>query len=200
MTEALYLIGGPGTGKSTVMKLFLDEYQEIGPYVRLTKREMMGHYLYDNPVGSATGLYLGKVREQFPGTDGLCMSVHPHAMEWAEAMLPIDTHLTMVFGEGSRLATERFLTALSAGVTRLAVVRLVADWDVMISRVRARPDSGDWQDRKAGKRTDKAHQAEQYLKVSTTKAANLAHKLPGVITIDTTHITPETVKEAICLI
>jgi len=44
VTKALYIVGGPGSGKSTLMAETLEGWT-AGPYHKWTTREMFGHYL-----------------------------------------------------------------------------------------------------------------------------------------------------------
>ena len=44
MTQSIYIVGAPGSGKSTLMAHLLDGW-EVGPYEKWTRREMFGHYL-----------------------------------------------------------------------------------------------------------------------------------------------------------
>lgn len=162
MTCAIYLIGGPGTGKSTVMQALLDGW-EPGEYVRFTVREMFGHWLDHEVLG--TGAYLGRLRPEFPGTDALSRSVQPHAVSWL-ATLPM-LGLSWVFGEGERLGNVAFLEALALRC-RLRVVHLVTTPEVQEKRMLERP----------GKLLTPA-----YVKAKTTGAANVARKVPCV-TVD----------------
>ena len=74
MTQAVYIIGGAGTGKSTVTQALLDLLDRpLGPledlYSKANSRgtviTLRGHQMGED------GLYLGCMRDSFPGTDGL---------------------------------------------------------------------------------------------------------------------------------
>ena len=153
MTRSLYIIGGPGSGKSTLMAQLLEGW-EVGPYHRWTRREMFGHYLRHPTEGA--GAYLGHLRPEYPGTDALSLSVAPQALLWLDS-LPL-LGLDWVFGEGARLSHMGFLSALHA-CTDLTVIHLDVDPGLAAQR---RADRG-------GKIL-----SDQYCKVATTKAHNTA--------------------------
>jgi hypothetical protein len=153
VTQATYIVGGPGSGKSTLMAHLLEGWA-IGPYLKWTQREMFGHYLTHPEEG--LGAYLGHLRPEYPGTDALSLSVAPQALIWLQA-LPL-LGLDQVYGEGARLSHLGFLTAL-AEVTDLTVIYLKVDPDVAAQRRVGRP----------GKVL-----SEQFCKSQTSKAANVA--------------------------
>lgn len=161
-TCAVYLIGGPGVGKSTVMQSLLEGWTP-GDYTRFTVREMFGHWLEHEVLGVAA--YLGKLRPEYPGTDALSRSVQPHAVSWV-ATLPM-LGLSWVFGEGERLGNAGFLTAL-AEQTRLRVIHLVASPEIAEERRLHR----------AGK-----VMTPTYCKAKTTQAANVARAV-GAVEVD----------------
>lgn len=133
MTKAIYTLGGPGVGKSTLMlDLLVSQNWKFGPYIRFTQREMFGHYLY-RPL-SQEAAYLGHMRPEFPGTDALSRSVQPHAMTWLEGLGSLD----WIFGEGERLGNIAFLSELAVW-TDLTVVHLVASEEEMARRRSDRP-------------------------------------------------------------
>ena len=153
MTQAVYIIGAPGSGKSTLMARRLAGWT-VGPYVRWTPKEMFGHYLYHPEHGH--GAYLGHLRADYPGTDALSLSVAPQALLWLNS-LPL-LGLDWIFGEGTRLSHMGFLTALAAQ-TDLTVQYLQVSPEVAAARRSAR----------GGKLL-----SPQYCRVATTKAANAA--------------------------
>ena len=128
MTRAVYYLGEPGTGKTTIMARRLAGWT-VGPYIRFTPREMFGHYLSHPEQGY--GAYLGHLRPEYPGTDALALSVAPHAMLWLQS-LPL-LGLNWVFGEGPRLGHIEFLAGLAA-LTDLTVVHLQVSSDVAAAR------------------------------------------------------------------
>lgn len=153
MTRATYIVGAPGSGKSTLMAQFLLGW-EVSPYMRWTSREMFGHYLHHPRHGH--GAYLGHLRADYSGTDALSLSVAPQALLWLEA-LPL-LGLDWVWGEGTRLGHIGFLSALAAR-TDLKVVHLRVSPELAAERRAAR----------SGKKL-----SEQYCKIATTKADNVA--------------------------
>lgn len=171
MTRALYVIGAPGTGKTTLVAEWTRRYRPL-PATRLHKQ------LWAEPLtlaGRLIGYRLGKTRGTFSGTDALGMAVNPDATEWAlTADLPL-----IIVGEGQRLANLKFLTALHSR-TDLTVAYLtcsVADQ----RRAQRAQQTGVLQD-------------DTWVTAATTRARNLAANLLGqgitVTTIDTTHTNP----------
>lgn len=153
LTKSVYIIGAPGSGKSTYMASLLQGWQ-AGPYQRWTSRELFGHYLEHPEKGR--GAYLGHLRAEYPGTDALSLSVAPQALLWLDS-LPL-LGLDWVFGEGTRLAHMRFLSALNLA-TDMTLVYLDVDSELAAKRRAAR----------GGKIL-----SEHYCKVATTKARNIA--------------------------
>ena len=131
MTNAIYLIGAPGSGKSTVMNELLRGWAP-GPYQRLMPRELFGHQLLGPDLD--LGVYLGHLRPEYPGTDALSMSVSPHAISWLQVM----GRPGWVFGEGQRLGNLKFLKELNR-VTELRVGYLDLPPEVAAERRSQRP-------------------------------------------------------------
>jgi hypothetical protein len=152
MTRAIYIIGGPGSGKSTLMAQLLEGWA-VGPYTRWG-REVFGHYLEHPEKGR--GAYLGHLRPEYPGTDALSLSAAPRVLEWLEA-LPL-LGLDWLFGEGARLTHMGFLAVL-AEKTDLTVVHLDVDPEVAAARRVAR----------GGKQM-----TDRYCKLAFSKANNAA--------------------------
>lgn len=152
MTKSVYIIGAPGSGKSTLMTEILEGWN-VGPYQRWG-REVFGHYLEHPEKGR--GAYLGHLRPEYPGTDALSLSAAPRVVEWLEA-LPL-LGLDWVFGEGARLSHMGFLSAL-AEATDLTVVHLDVDPEVAAQRRLAR----------GGKQL-----SDQFCKTMTSKVNNVA--------------------------
>lgn len=103
--KVIYLIGVPGTGKSTVMK----EYMKLH-----------GHWETDRPIDlldthvSGWRRVLGKYEEgeTFSGTDRLSMAVAPKAIEWIKTK-PDE----VIVGEGDRLNNAGFFEACGDDIT-----------------------------------------------------------------------------------
>jgi hypothetical protein len=164
VTKSLYILGGPGSGKSTLMARLLRGWTP-GPYVRLTTRELFGHNLLNDDL--ELGVYLGHLRPEYPGTDALSLSVAPQALIWLETL---DPQLSWVFGEGARLGHQSFLTDLAAR-TDLLVAHLFVEPSLSYVRRTGR----------GGKLL-----SQQYCKTATTKAANTARwcKDVGINTVE----------------
>ena len=153
MTSSVYIIGAPGSGKSTEMAQLLRGWG-IGPYVRFTQREMFGHYMSSE---KGLGAYLGHLRPEYPGTDALSLSVAPQAVSWLQDTVPL-LGLDWIYGEGARLSHMGFLNELAA-CTDLTVIYLQVDPEEAARRREAR----------GGKLL-----SDQYCKIATTKAQNVA--------------------------
>lgn len=154
MTSAIYVLGGPGSGKSTLTAHILEDGDwALGPYVRLTDREMFGHEMLNGDL--ERGVYLGKMRPEYPGTDALSLSVAPQALKWLQKL---DPQLSWVIGEGARLGHQGFLQELSIKA-KLLVVHIRVEPEVAAERRAGRPG--------------KALSA-QFCKTVTTTAANTA--------------------------
>lgn len=116
MTRSLYILGAAGTGKSTFMsELLIRMNAELGPLEDLHSKPnargnlvtLRGHRV---DTDFASGLYLGVMREQFPGSDGLDRASSPTGEEWLEfGDVP-----PFIIAEGATLATRRFLYGLHA--------------------------------------------------------------------------------------
>lgn len=94
--KLIYLIGIPGTGKSTVMKQFMTHFQDW-------KAERVTDLLDTHVSGNVRVLGKYEEGETFSGTDRLSMAVAPKAIEWAQ------THpREYIVGEGDRLNNKAF--------------------------------------------------------------------------------------------
>jgi energy-coupling factor transporter ATP-binding protein EcfA2 len=111
--QCLYLIGPPGVGKSTLMDMLLKKYTE--PFTGRPISKPFAHVTYPG------GVYLGALRESFPGTDALSMSVQPMVQAFIAQWQP-----ARIVGEGDRLANEKFFTFLREQGYKLTVVYLQA--------------------------------------------------------------------------
>lgn len=143
MTRSVYILGGAGAGKSTFMAELLGLIDApMSPLGDLhMKRNARG-----NPVVlrghliSPDGLYIGCMRELFPGTDGLDRASSIAGEEWLEQGK--HKRLGWIVAEGSTLSTSRFLTALHEH-TELLLIHLHADSLVTDLRFLARGSSQD---------------------------------------------------------
>ena len=171
MSQSVYIVGAPGTGKSTLMDLLVSGLGlEWGPPEKM-RREVFVHTLLAE--GEVRGVYLGVHRPEFPGTDALSASVHPQAVTWLQtAELP-----PLVLAEGVKLSSPKFLVHLDR-VSPLLLVHLTSDPDTTAARVEGRE-----------------HQlSKQYCAAGRTRAANVAETMSAlgvpVLTIDTGETSP----------
>jgi ribose 1,5-bisphosphokinase PhnN len=129
---ALYLIGPPAVGKSTLMAALtagLHAVELDGGRIPLARTMWYGADP-DTPVATE----LGKRREAFSGTDALSMGVLPQAIDYVLHRLP-----TTLLAEGDRLANDRFFAALQAAGYSLEVIYLTAPAQLLEERRAARP-------------------------------------------------------------
>lgn len=93
--KLIYLIGMPGTGKSTVMKKFMEDYN----WKQEKATDLLDSHVSDNIR------VLGKYEEGevFSGTDRLSMAVAPKAIEWLST-----SPNEVIIGEGDRLNNKAF--------------------------------------------------------------------------------------------
>lgn len=159
---SVYIIGGAGTGKSTFTQQLLEDVEAFPmgeledlhgkPNARGTIVTLRGHRT------QGAGMYLGKMRDSFPGTDGLDRASSPTGEEWLDRFYHLD--LAYIIGEGATLATDRFLNAIQRR-TRLLLVHLVCDPEVRADRLATR---GAGQDAK-------------FITATATRSANSAARL-----------------------
>jgi hypothetical protein len=165
VTRSVYVVGGAGTGKSTFMAQMLEGSQlgpletlcEGTPTVRGNLIKLRGHRL----TGDIEGVYLGVMRDSFPGTDGLDRVSGMLGEQWLREAQP-----EAVVGEGSTLCTERFLSALAAS-SDLLLVHLTARMEEKLRRFAQRGSD----------------QNPGFVLASSTRAHNSAAKLLGLATI-----------------
>lgn len=150
---AIYIIGAPGVGKSTVSAIVADR---LGCHRPTLVTSPVAHEVYPN--GWVT---LGRPRDGFPGTDTLGYSAINAVVPWVES----DARPTALLAEGDRLAVDRFMTTLTDAYERFVLVHLDAPLGV------------SWQ-----RAVDRAHdlgrkpQNETWWRGRAAKAANLARR------------------------
>lgn len=99
----IYLVGQPGSGKSTLMLRLTAEFQ------RVPVEAPVPHDMLICPIrGTVVGAEIGRRRETFSGTDALSSSIIEKADPWVRT-LPYP----LMLGEGARLGNARFLNAAS---------------------------------------------------------------------------------------
>lgn len=163
MTQSVYIIGGAGAGKSTFtgqllnrMGLALSPQLDLHskPNSRGTVITLRGH-LASNAPRFGPGLYLGCMRDSFPGTDGLDRVSYIPGEEWLER--GAHEGFDFIIGEGATLAVRRFIRALHMN-TELLLLHLVCDEMVKDLRLTGRGSA----------------QADSFVTGTTTRATNLA--------------------------
>lgn len=117
----LYLIGQPGSGKSTLFRTAL---------AGATFTEERQPFLHLDFGG---GIELGGRREQFSGTDMLAMNVQPKVIQWLN-----QTPARAIIAEGDRLANDSFFRAVVSAGWQLRVVLLDCPDAVAAARRAAR--------------------------------------------------------------
>lgn len=160
MTPAVYIIGGAGSGKSTFMHQLLEEVSDMmGPLTDLHERRnakalvsLRGHQIPIN-WSRKPGIYLGKMRDSHPGTDGLDRASHQVGIEWLERGM--HEQYKFVLAEGFVLATKGFLAALDEHTDLL----LVSLWVGPEERERRFKERG-------------TNQSENFVKSTATAAFN----------------------------
>lgn len=144
-TRSVYVMGGAGTGKSTWMGQLLEQL-----HVTLSEQQVVHSKMLYSPhhqrdyrvdlIGHRweQGVYLGVMRENFPGADGLVRTTGPVAREW----LTLGNLPPIIVGEGLLLSSRPFLRAL-ADATDLTVVHLTIPEELRLERVRSRGHAFD---------------------------------------------------------
>jgi len=120
--KVIYIIGLPGTGKTTLMKRFMKQY-DWTPHRPID--------LLDSHI-SGNIRVLGKYEEgeTFSGTDRLSMAVSPRAVEFIQSK-PDE----VIIGEGDRLNNKTFLSACGEDLT---IIHLEVDDETRERRYKER--------------------------------------------------------------
>lgn len=161
------MIGGAGTGKSTFTAQVMDnvvmahcvDLEDLctRPNSRGTQITLRGHRLNGYTDETGEGIYLGAMREEFPGTDGLDRVSYIPGEAWL-----IDNHVEgtlpdFIIAEGATLAVRRFLEILHK-TTDLLIVFLTAEDFVKDLRFCQRGSNQD----------------DSFVKATATRSQNLA--------------------------
>jgi hypothetical protein len=191
MKELLYVIGAPGVGKSSAVRLAMESLR-TRPDV--TEQPFLHLSYPQHRVDGGTGyepdpiIMLGGWREGFGGTDTLPMNVQPKVLEVLEHWEDHDTERPgRIIAEGDRLANDKFFVAASWLGWNLTVISLEAPPDVLAKRRRAREQQ-----------LGTSPQNESWVRGRETKAARLAEQwcFPTG-RIDTVNRTPRDIAEII---
>ena len=174
MTKLIYLIGLPGTGKSTIMKQFMAN--------RDWKQERVIDLLDTHVSGRIRVLGKYEEGETFSGTDRLSMAVAPKAIEWMNTA-PNE----VIIGEGDRLNNKAFFEAAKS-VGDLTIIHLTVSDE---ERQRRYDERG-------------SDQSEKFISTVRTKVKNIVEEFGDKTTLfgaekgnvtTMTHETPEDTKE-----
>jgi hypothetical protein len=176
MTKSVYVIGGAGTGKSTFTQEILDmSNRTLSPLEDLCQKPnsrgtvitLRGHR-----VGT-DGMYLGCMRDSFPGTDGLDRVSYIPGEEWLQTTENLPE---FIVAEGATLAVRRFILVLHE-TTDLLLIHLTAEEFVKELRFDQRGSSQD----------------EKFVLATTTRSANLARDMEkeGVLVRSVDSADPE---------
>lgn len=132
--RSVYVCGGPGAGKSTFTQQLMDRaginlgglqsiHQKMNSKNLVTLR---GHEA-TAPWAGKPGIYLGVMRDQFPGTDAMDRASHQPAIEWLGLVAyGLAYEPQFLVSEGKNLALKPFLAGLRA-VGPTLLVHLTVD-------------------------------------------------------------------------
>jgi energy-coupling factor transporter ATP-binding protein EcfA2 len=148
VNKALYLIGPPGAGKSTLMRALVDGYD-----AEPIRADGVPAIEYRDENGGLVGAQLGANRETFSGTDALGMAIMPRAIDLVRT-----APWPFLLGEGDRLASVKFLMALVDAEYAVTLALVDGADDLLAERRAARGSSQD----------------EAWVRGRATKARNLA--------------------------
>ena len=176
--KMIYMIGLPGSGKTTVMRKFMSEYE--------WKNDKPADLL-DTQISSKNKLrVLGKYEDDqvFGGTDRLSMAVAPKAIEWLQNNLTSDENIV---GEGDRLNNQKFFETCG---DRLTILHLTVSDEERKRRYKERGSD----------------QSEKFIQTVKTKCKNIIEKfgdqqtLFGVekgVVVEMVHETEEDTKKIV---
>jgi hypothetical protein len=153
MSKILFVVGEPGVGKSTLLGEAFEAF-ERAEVDHLTAGGPMRELLWDGPrlFGCELGRRLGKLPEDYPGTDTMSQTAIVGVDDWLRAGAD---GLDVIVLEGTRLMNKRFVNAALAGDHQLMIFYL---YGPQIARDR-RDERG-------------SNQNPQWLKGRQTAAAN----------------------------
>lgn len=166
---ALYLIGVPGSGKSSTMTAVRELLEvKLGEWRRLDPEENLLHVepLLDGRREIGVSLGRRNKNSAFPGTDTLSLAVKPQALRWADrAATSPRLQPGLLLGEGQRLGDADFLGRVGVWAN-LHVAYIDAAPEVLQARREQR-----------SQQTGIPIPGEGFLKGARTKADNVAAAL-----------------------
>lgn len=144
--KIVYLIGMPGSGKTTVMRKFMSDYSWSND---------KPIELLDTQISNSIRV-LGKYEDDqvFGGTDRLSMAVAPKAIEWMQTILSSNEKIV---GEGDRLNNQKFFETCG---DRLTILHLTVSDDERKRRYKERGSD----------------QSEKFIQTVKTKCKNITEK------------------------
>jgi deoxyadenosine/deoxycytidine kinase len=172
--KIFYIIGMPGTGKSTIMKELMSRFNDW-------KQERVVELLDTHVAGNlrVLGKYEDDNEGTFDGTDRLSMAVPPRAVDWISTR-PDE----FIVGEGDRLNNKTFFHCCEPHLT---IVHITS--------------SKEERERRYEKRG--SNQSEKFIKTTQTKCQNIIEQFGDKQTVfgeekgcvvDFKHETPEDTK------
>lgn len=152
--KIVYIIGQPGSGKSTLMKAWLAQHQFVAQ-----NKEPFKHETYTHGTTHIYSLGIQK-NQPFGGTDTLPNTVITKVIDWIPT-LPADS---IIIGEGDRLANQRFFDFCKDQTTEFILVWLNTPNELASQRREERAT-----------RLQKTLQNPSWIKGRITKSTNLAN-------------------------
>lgn len=149
--QLVYLIGPPGSGKSTLMAALTTRCE------RHDRVDNIPHQaLVNRQTGEVVAAELGVRRPSFPGTDAMSMSIGPSVCLWMA-----EQPYALVLGEGDRLAYPVFLNSSRAAGYEVTLVYVECEAETLYKRCLGRGSKQDisWRQGRATKARNLAEQA-----------------------------------------